>query len=149
MLLTYIYIDIVPDVPDTSGESKNNIGPPSSGPKIHQGPEDVLPLLLALASNCIVLPELVSEIHSAHVRVVLMDDWWHLHFPFGWVLGSAVNGEWWHVPICNCAHNTHFPLVMPLGGYHIALLFGGHGGCEVGTKSFGYISVKFIRLLLI
>ena len=29
----YIYIDIVPDVPDTSGESKNNIGPPSGGPK--------------------------------------------------------------------------------------------------------------------
>ena len=33
MLLTYIYLDIVPDVPDTSGESKNNIGPPSGGPK--------------------------------------------------------------------------------------------------------------------
>ena len=37
MLLTYIYIyiyiDIVTDVPDTSGESKNNIGPPSGGPK--------------------------------------------------------------------------------------------------------------------
>ena len=28
-----IYIDIVLDVPDTSGESKNNIGPPSGGPK--------------------------------------------------------------------------------------------------------------------
>ena len=26
MLLTYYYIDNVPDVPDTSGESKNNIG---------------------------------------------------------------------------------------------------------------------------
>ena len=35
MLLTYIYIyiDIVLDVPDTSGESKNNIGPPEGGPK--------------------------------------------------------------------------------------------------------------------
>ena len=39
MLLTYIYIiyniylDIVPDVPDTSGKSKNNIGLPSGGPK--------------------------------------------------------------------------------------------------------------------
>ena len=30
----YIYIDIVPDVPDTSGESKNNIGPSSGSPKI-------------------------------------------------------------------------------------------------------------------
>ena len=29
-----LYIDIVPDVPDTSGESKNNIGPPSGGPKM-------------------------------------------------------------------------------------------------------------------
>jgi hypothetical protein len=29
----YIYIDIVPDVLDTSGESKNNIGPPEGGPK--------------------------------------------------------------------------------------------------------------------
>ena len=29
----YIYIDIIPDVLDTSGESKNNIGPPSGGPK--------------------------------------------------------------------------------------------------------------------
>ena len=28
-----IYIDIVPDVLDTSGESKNNIGPPEGGPK--------------------------------------------------------------------------------------------------------------------
>jgi hypothetical protein len=28
-----MYIDIVPDVPDTSGESKNNIGPPSGCPK--------------------------------------------------------------------------------------------------------------------
>ena len=41
MLLTYIYIyiyiyiyrDIVPDVPDTSGESKNNIGAAFGGPK--------------------------------------------------------------------------------------------------------------------
>ena len=30
----YIYIDIVLDVLDTSGESKNNIGPPSGGPKL-------------------------------------------------------------------------------------------------------------------
>ena len=51
-------------------------------------------ILLALASICKVLPELVSKIHSAYVRVVLMDGWWHLHFPLGWVLGSAVNGEW-------------------------------------------------------
>ena len=29
----YIYIDIVPDVLDTSGESKNNIGPLEGGPK--------------------------------------------------------------------------------------------------------------------
>ena len=29
----YIHIDIIPDVLDTSGESKNNIGPPSGGPK--------------------------------------------------------------------------------------------------------------------
>ena len=28
-----MYIDIVTDVPDTSGESKNNIGPPSGSPK--------------------------------------------------------------------------------------------------------------------
>ena len=28
----YIYIDIVPDVPDTSGESKNNIGAAFGGP---------------------------------------------------------------------------------------------------------------------
>ena len=28
-----IYIDIVPDVPDTSGESKNNIGATEGGPK--------------------------------------------------------------------------------------------------------------------
>ena len=30
----YIYIDIVPDVPDTSGESKNNIGAAFGGPII-------------------------------------------------------------------------------------------------------------------
>ena len=29
----YIYTDIVPDVPDTSGESKNNIGAAFGGPK--------------------------------------------------------------------------------------------------------------------
>ena len=45
MLLTYIYIyiyiDIITDVPDTSGESKNNIGPPEGGPKIEEhGIED-------------------------------------------------------------------------------------------------------------
>ena len=37
MLLTYIYIDIVPDVPDTSGESKNNIGAAFGGPKTMTG----------------------------------------------------------------------------------------------------------------
>ena len=36
MTYTYIYVDIVPDVPDTSGESKNNIGPLGGGPKIVQ-----------------------------------------------------------------------------------------------------------------
>ena len=34
ILYIYIYLDIVPDVLDTSGESKNNIGPPSGGPKM-------------------------------------------------------------------------------------------------------------------
>ena len=33
LIARFYCIDIVPDVPDTSGESKNNIGPPSSGPK--------------------------------------------------------------------------------------------------------------------
>ena len=42
MLLTYIYIHIyiyiyIDIVPDTSGESKNNIGPPSGGPKKEMG----------------------------------------------------------------------------------------------------------------
>ena len=36
-------VDIVPDVPDTSGESKNNIGPPSGGPKITTLCNSILP----------------------------------------------------------------------------------------------------------
>ena len=45
MLLTYIYIYIVPD---TSGESKNNIGPPSGGPKKQVM---FLPVLLCVFTN--------------------------------------------------------------------------------------------------
>ena len=49
MLLTYIYIYIyIYIVPDTSGESKNNIGPPSGGPKKQVM---FLPVLLCVFTN--------------------------------------------------------------------------------------------------
>ena len=38
MSTTYIYIYIVPDVPDTSGECKNHIGPPKKMMDIDIGP---------------------------------------------------------------------------------------------------------------
>ena len=57
----YIYIDIVLDVLDTSGESKNNTGPPSGSPKKRESMEELKELMEA---KKFAMETLINEINK-------------------------------------------------------------------------------------
>ena len=62
----YIYTDIIPDVPDTSSESKNNIGAAFGGPKTSTSQSNTTRPFLG---NCVCVCVFMSVCVCAHVPV--------------------------------------------------------------------------------